>query len=70
MAAQLLYRAQEKARVARERAMEVDRLATLGAETLNVVRADDALAAVADVIRTLTGVSTTEIFVRAMPTMR
>jgi two-component system sensor histidine kinase KdpD len=64
VAAQLLYRAQEEARVARARAMEVDRLAALGSETLNVARAEDALAAVAEVIRAATGVETSEIFVR------
>src|SRR5205085_10141391 len=38
VAAELLYRAQEEARMAHERAAEIDRLATLGAETLNVAR--------------------------------
>jgi two-component system sensor histidine kinase KdpD len=64
VAAQLLHRAQEEGRAARARATDVDRLAMLGAETLNVARAEDALAAVADVIRKVTGVATAEIFVR------
>ncbi len=51
VAAQLLYRAQAEAAIARERADEVDRLAALGAETLNVGRAEDALTAIVDVIR-------------------
>lgn len=65
VAAQLLYRAQEEARVARERAAEVDRLATLGAETLNVVHAADALEAIADVIRTSVGVAQCDILTRS-----
>ena len=64
VAAQLLYRAQEEARAAGDRAAEIDRLATLGAETLNVARADEAITAVAEVIRATTGVATSEIFVR------
>ena len=51
VAAQLLYRAQAEAAVARERAAEVDRLAALGAETLNVGRAEEALTAIVSVIR-------------------
>ena len=39
VAAQLLYRAQEEARAAQLRAEEIDRLATLGAETLNAAPA-------------------------------
>lgn len=52
VAAQLLYRARAEADVARQRAEEVDRLAALGAETLTVGRAEDALTAIASVIRT------------------
>ena len=37
---------------ARQRADEIDRLASLGAETLSTARAEDALAAIASVIRT------------------
>ena len=52
LSAQLLYRAQREAEAARQRAEEIDRLAALGAETLNVARAEDALTAIASVIRT------------------
>jgi two-component system sensor histidine kinase KdpD len=52
LSAQLLYRAQAEADVARQRAAEVDRFAALGAETLNVARSEDALTAIAEVIRT------------------
>jgi len=51
LAAQLLYRAQAEAAVARDRAAEIDRLAALGAETLNVGRAEEALTAIVSVIR-------------------
>lgn len=51
LSAQLLYRAQAEAAAARERAAEIDRLAALGAETLNVGRAEDALTAIVSVIR-------------------
>jgi two-component system sensor histidine kinase KdpD len=62
VAAQLLFRAQEEARIARERAAEIDRLATLGAETLNVAHAADALEAIAEVIRSAAGFDSCEIF--------
>jgi two-component system sensor histidine kinase KdpD len=65
VAAQLLYRAQEEARIAHERAAEIDRLATLGAETLNVAQAADALAAIADVIRSSVGVARCDILTRS-----
>lgn len=64
VAAQLLYRAQEKARTAHERAAEIDRLATLGAETLNAAHASDALQAIVDVIRASVDVGRCEIFTR------
>jgi two-component system, OmpR family, sensor histidine kinase KdpD len=51
VAAQLLYVAQEEARVAHARAAEIDRLRIVGAEALNAGRAEDALATVARVIR-------------------
>jgi two-component system sensor histidine kinase KdpD len=51
LSAQLLYRAQAEAADARQRAVEIDRLASLGAETLSTARAEDALAAIASVIR-------------------
>ena len=50
VAAQLLERQRHEAEVARQRAAEIDRLATLGAETLNAPRPDDALHAIAGVI--------------------
>jgi len=51
LAAQLLYRAQAEAALARDRAAEIDRLAALGAESLNVGRAEEALTAIVSVIR-------------------
>jgi two-component system sensor histidine kinase KdpD len=51
LSAQLLYRAQAEANAARARASEIDRLAALGAETLNVARAEEALTAIVAVIR-------------------
>jgi two-component system sensor histidine kinase KdpD len=51
VAAQLLYRANATAEEATARAIEVDRLAALGAETLNAADADEALRAIAEVIR-------------------
>lgn len=51
LSAQLLYRAQREAEAARERAAEIDRLAALGAETLNVGGAEEALTAIVSVIR-------------------
>ncbi|HEX4468707.1 MAG TPA: ATP-binding protein [Gemmatimonadaceae bacterium] len=66
VAAQLLYRAQEEARTAHERAEEIDRLATLGAETLNAAHATDALEAIAGVIRSSIDVDTCEILMRGL----
>ncbi|HEX7980705.1 MAG TPA: ATP-binding protein [Gemmatimonadaceae bacterium] len=63
VAAQLLSRAQQRAELARRRTQEVERLASLGAETLNVGRAEDALGAIAGVIRSALGVATCEILV-------
>ena len=63
VAAQLLSRAQQRAELARRRAQEVERLASLGAETLNVGRAEDALGAIANVIRGALGVARCEILV-------
>jgi two-component system, OmpR family, sensor histidine kinase KdpD len=65
VAAQLLYWAQREAAVARRRAAEVDRLATLGAETLSAGRAEAALDAIARVIRDTVDVGVCEIFVLA-----
>ncbi len=63
VAAQLLHREQEAARVARMRTDEVDRLATLGAEALAAARAEDALTAVAAVIRASTGVASCSVYI-------
>jgi two-component system sensor histidine kinase KdpD len=65
VAAQLLYRATSTTEAALQRAAEVDRLATLGAETLNLSRAEDALRAILDVIRTTLGVTGCDIFVES-----
>jgi two-component system sensor histidine kinase KdpD len=51
IAAELLERQRKEAEVASARTSEIDRLATLGAETLNAPRPEDALKAIADVIR-------------------
>ncbi len=64
IAAQLLARSQDQAIEARRHAADVDRLATLGAEALNAGRAEDALAAVADVIRTSLAVVRCEVHLR------
>jgi two-component system sensor histidine kinase KdpD len=61
VAAQLLNQAQERAMVAQQRALEVERLAALGAESLNAGRAEDALHEVAEVIRSALGVDCCEI---------
>ncbi|HET9426460.1 MAG TPA: ATP-binding protein [Gemmatimonadaceae bacterium] len=61
-AAHLLARAQAETEVARARATEIDRLSSLGAETLNLPRAEDALAAIAAVIRSTLRVAGIEIF--------
>jgi two-component system sensor histidine kinase KdpD len=63
VAAQLLSRAQQRAELARRRTQEVERLASLGAETLNVGRAEDALGAIAGVIRSALGVARCDILV-------
>lgn len=67
VAAQLLSRAQDRAEVARLRAVEVQRLASLGAETLNAGRAEEALTAVAEVIRSALGATWCEVLVPAGP---
>ena len=61
--AQLLERQRREAELANARAAEIDRLATLGAETLNAPRADGALRAIADVIRQTMGTQQCEILV-------
>lgn len=64
VAAQLLYRSQTEATVARRRALEVDRLAALGAETLSAGRTEEALTAIARAMQTTLGVRTCDIWVR------
>jgi two-component system, OmpR family, sensor histidine kinase KdpD len=64
VAAQLLYRAQAEAERAQRRANEIDRLAALGAESLNAGRSQDALFAVADVMRTTIHIDQCVIFPR------
>ncbi|MFL5606201.1 MAG: DUF4118 domain-containing protein, partial [Gemmatimonadaceae bacterium] len=64
VAAQLLENQRREARLARQRAQEIDRLATLGAETLNAPRAEDALDAIASVIRQAMSTDRCEIFLR------
>jgi two-component system sensor histidine kinase KdpD len=61
VAAQLLERQRREAETARQRAAEIDRLATLGAETLNAPRPADALHAIAEVIRQAMQVDRCEI---------
>ncbi len=64
VATQLLARARAEAEGARRRAEEIDRLSLLGAETLSVGRAEEALGAIAHVIRDTIGVAVCEIVVR------
>jgi two-component system sensor histidine kinase KdpD len=61
VATQLLARASAAAAAARERADEIDRLSSLGAETLSAGRAEDALAATMEVIRERVGVAECEL---------
>lgn len=61
--AHLLDRAQERAEIARQRTIEVERLAALGAETLSAGRADEALDGIAEVIRGALGLSSSEVLV-------
>jgi len=63
VATQLVGRANAEAAAARRRAEEIDRLAALGAETLSAGRADDALAAIARVIRETSGAAECQIYV-------
>ena len=62
VAAQLLYRANATAITAMRRAEEVDRLATLGAETLSAPDASAALGAMATVIRDALGTDSCDLF--------
>jgi two-component system, OmpR family, sensor histidine kinase KdpD len=64
VATQLLYRATSTAAAATQRAEEVDRLAALGAETLSAPGAEEALQAIAAVIRSSTAVDACEVYRR------
>ena len=63
VAAQLLARARADASLARQRTAEVDRLSAVGAEALNAGRAEDALTAIAEVMRATLRVARGEVFV-------
>ena len=67
VAAELMERQRHEAEIARARTSEIDRLATLGAETLNAPRPEDALRAIADVIRQLMGADRCEISLAVPP---
>lgn len=62
--AELVNRLRRQADIARQRTAELDRLSTLGAETLNAARAEQALVAIARVIASALGVERCELFVR------
>jgi two-component system sensor histidine kinase KdpD len=64
VATHLLFRARSEADEARRRADEINRLSTLGAETLNAGRAEEALRAIAEVIRATLEVDACEIWLR------
>jgi len=64
VAAQLFDRAQRNTEIALARARQVDRLATLGAETLAAPSAADALRAIADVIRNSLEAARVELYRR------
>lgn len=66
VAAQLLYRANATAEEALQRAIEVDRLAALGEETLNAADADEALRAIAEVIRHSVAADESEIYLNGI----
>ncbi|HEU4722935.1 MAG TPA: ATP-binding protein [Gemmatimonadaceae bacterium] len=63
VAAQLLARARADAARARQRSAEVDRLSAVGAEALNAGRAEDALGAIAEVMRSSIRAARCEIYV-------
>lgn len=62
VAAELLDRQRRHAAIAEARARELDRLSTLGAETLNAARAEQALVAIATVIRDAMAVARCDVF--------
>ena len=63
VAAQLLAQAQRRTQEARARALEVERFSTLGAEALNAAEPEQALFAIAEVIRATLGVDSCDIYV-------
>lgn len=65
--AHLLERQRREAQLANARTAEIDRLATLGAETLNAARPEDALNAIANVIRQTMETDRCEILVGTAP---
>lgn len=64
VAAQLFERARAEAETARQRTTELDRLSALGAETLNAARAEDALSAIAGVIRSALELDSCAVYLR------
>jgi two-component system sensor histidine kinase KdpD len=70
VAAQLLSRAQERAAAAERHAAEVARLSALGAETLNAGRAEEALGAIAEVIRSTLDIDRCDVYVPTRATVR
>jgi two-component system, OmpR family, sensor histidine kinase KdpD len=64
VAAQLLHRSQNEADLARQRTLELRRLATAGAEGLQAAHADDAIVAIARVIREELGTDECEVYLR------
>ena len=70
VAAELLDRLRRHAELAEQRAVELDRLSTLGAETLNAARAEQALTAIATVIRAAVRVDHCALFVSEGATLR
>ncbi|MDQ2890745.1 MAG: DUF4118 domain-containing protein [Gemmatimonadota bacterium] len=67
VAAQLLARAQRSTAQALARTADVERLAALGAETLNAARPEAALAAIAEVIRSTLGVDSCQVYAFSAP---
>jgi two-component system sensor histidine kinase KdpD len=61
VSAELLAKAQQQTRAAEQRAEEIDRLSSLGAETLNAGQAEAALRAIAGVIRSTLNLGSCEI---------
>jgi two-component system, OmpR family, sensor histidine kinase KdpD len=63
VAAQLMAHAQRRTQEARARTLEVQRFSTLGAETLNAAEPEQALSAIAEVIRATLDVNSCDIYV-------